>query len=113
MDKNTNDGLLGYGYTSDDEFLANQKKATLFSMKIVAKLINKKGFGTIKLYAFLRALGYIDEGNSAIDKYVQEGYFVNQATYRDFGGIHGDTNQVLATIKGLELIKKLVKEQTK
>lgn len=113
MNINTENKLQGYGFVSDVEIIANQKKATLFSMKNVAKIINKKGFGTIKLYAFLRTLGYIDEGNSAIEKYVHEGYFVNHSTYRDLGGIHGYTNQVLARIKGLELIKKLVEQQTK
>lgn len=108
-----NNKIQGYGYTSDEIPRSIKKEDTIFTIKIVAQIINKKGFGRNKIYELLRKLGYIEENNYAKEKYLEEGYFINFETRRDFGGIHGDTNQLLVTIKGLNLIKDLVKNYIK
>ena len=96
---------IGYGYVSDT---IEKKKETIFTMKIVASKINRKEFGGKKLYELLRKLEYFEPNNFAKQKYIDEGYFVNFVTRRDLGDVHGNTNQILITIKGLELIKKIV-----
>jgi hypothetical protein len=110
---NTNNNLLGYGYTSDEEFIANQKKDTVFSMKNVADIINNKSYGRTKLYELLLDLGYLEENRIAREQFVEQGYFINESKLIDKGGFSKWENQVIASLKGLELIKKLVKEQTK
>jgi phage antirepressor YoqD-like protein len=98
---------IGYGYVSDT---IEKKKETLFTMKIVASIINRKGLGRTKLYELVRKLEYLEPNNCAKQKYIDEGYFENSVTRRDMGGVHGKTNQILITIKGLELIKKIVND---
>jgi phage antirepressor YoqD-like protein len=107
---NENEELRQYGFVSDDEIVSRSANITIFTLKIVSEKLNIKGLGRNKLYSLLRDKGYIDEFNCALDKYVEDGCFINSKTYRDLGGVHGNTNQVLVTIKGLELIKKLVKD---
>ncbi len=102
--------LIGYGYVSD---IIEEKKETIFSMKIVANIVNKTNFGRTKLYKLLRDLGYIQENNYAVEKYLEEGYFINSETRRSLGDVSGNTNQILVTKKGLELIKKIVQENVK
>lgn len=97
--------IRGYGYIDESELISKFK---YFSMKNVANIIDKKGIGTIKLYAILREKNYINESNVANEQYVENGYFINQQTRRNIGGVHSFTNQVLVTIKGLELIKKIL-----
>lgn len=98
---------IEYGYIDENECTSRFK---YFSMKNVADIINKKGFGRTKLYAILREKNYVNENNVALEQYVENGYFENQQTRRNLGGIHVFTNQVLVTIKGLELIKKIMNE---
>lgn len=102
--------LSPYRFVSDDEMVSRNANETFFTMKIVSEKLNIKGLGRNKLYSLLREKGYVDEFNCALDKYVEDGYFTNSKTFRDLGGVHGNTNQVLVTIKGLELIKMLVKD---
>ncbi len=98
---------IGYGYVSDT---IEKNKEKFFTMKIVASIINRKDLGRNKLYELLRTLEYLETNNFAKQKYIDEGYFENFVTRRDMGGVHGKTNQILITIKGLELIKKIVNE---
>ncbi len=105
--------LLGYGYASDTEIVFNKEKDVIFSMSIVAKKINIKGFGRTKIYDILKDLGQIDERNLAIAKYVEEGYYINQLTNKNCGGKLKSFNKVLVTMKGLEHIKRLLKQKIK
>jgi hypothetical protein len=105
--------LLSYGYASDTEIVFNKEKNSIFSMTIVARKINIKGFGRTKIYAFLKDLGHIDERNLALAKYVGEGYYINQLTNKNCGGKLKSFNQVLVTMKGLEHIKRLLKQEVK
>ena len=68
---NTNNGLLGYGYTSDDEFVANLKKNMLYTITTVAKKIYKKGFGRNILYKLLQDLGYLEGKRITKEQFVQ------------------------------------------
>ena len=107
---NNQNKLMGYGFISDVEVV---EKKSIFTIKIVANIINRKGFGRNQIYKLLRTLGYIKENNYSNQKYIDEGYFIDSQTRRDMGGIHANTNQILVTIKGLNLIKKLVEENVK
>jgi anti-repressor protein len=101
---------IGYGYIRDT---IEKKKETIFTMKIVADIINLKGLGRNNLYELLRKLEYLEPNNFAKQKYIDEGYFENSVTRRNMGGVHGKTNQILITIKGLELIKKIINDSVK
>ena len=98
---------MGYGVFVSDEIV--NKKETLFTLTKVAKIIDKKSIGRNKLYKILRDLKYINENNFCLQKYIDEGYFVDSKTRRNAGDFHVFTNQILVTIKGLELIKEIVK----
>lgn len=102
--------LIGYGYVSDN-IIPN--KETIYSLKNVAEIISKPHIGRNKINQLLRDLGYIEQNNYAKVKYIEEGFFINSETRRDFGEFHANTNQILCTVKGLELIKKIVKESVK
>ena len=102
--------LMGYGYVSDS---IEQKKETTLTLRKVAKIIGKRNFGRNKLYKLLRDLGYLQDNNYAVEKYLIKGYFINSETRRSFGDVSGNTNQILVTIKGLELVKKIVEENVK
>lgn len=107
---NNQNELMGYGFISDSEVLLKSKKEIVFTIKIVSQRINKKGFGRNKLYILLRTLGYINDGNYAYEKYVNEGYFINSETTRKIGLVYKRTNQILVTVNGLNLIRKVVEE---
>lgn len=95
-------------FTTDENEMVSRAK--YFSMKTVSAILDIKGFGRTKLYSMLRKLNYLNENNVAYECYVENGYFINKKTRRDLKGVHVFTNQVMVTIKGLELIKKLMKE---
>ena len=99
--------LMNYGFVSDDEMVPKNEKETVFTMKIVSNII--KTIGRTQLFNLLRKLEYLDENNVAKEEYVSEGYFINFPRRVKKYDVHVFVNQVLVTPKGLELIKKLVK----
>lgn len=79
-----------------------------FPLDIAAGYINRKGIGMTELENLLIALSYIKENKDPYLKYVQKGYFISHEFKMKIDGGHKQIYETSVTIKGLNLLRKLV-----
>lgn len=90
--------------------IKNDGLNTWFDMLLIAKTLEPKG-GRTTILSKLRENGYLMEGNMPYQQYVDSGHFKMELRPNTK---KGETVQwyavTLASLKGIELIKRIIKE---
>ncbi|PUB25847.1 phage antirepressor protein KilAC domain-containing protein [Elizabethkingia sp. YR214] len=92
-----------YGYVD------NEQKKEYYKMTEVAKKINIKNFGRIKIFKLLREKKILNENNHPKQEFIDQGYFkpiintIHIAKNYSFG-----SSSCLVSEKGIEFIKTII-----
>lgn len=79
-------------------------------IKSVAKVLNIKGYGRNRLFAFLRDKGVLNRQNEPYQRYIEARYFRQiESKWEREGTIYINRKTVVFQ-KGLDFVRKLVKE---
>ncbi|MES2573348.1 MAG: phage antirepressor KilAC domain-containing protein [Bacteroidota bacterium] len=97
-----------YGFVSDTALVITSKNRIdiQFNMSQAAAKLHIKGVGRNNLYAILREMNFIDQNNCAVDKLVDQGFFVNEKKLVQSGII----NKVKVTEKGILYLEEQLKD---